>query len=208
MYGIWDTDSIQPGLGLFSYREGMNIDYHSCSRRFGDFGLVLLISPNFLTMFSFIDVSDVQDKLRKYICIGKYTLHVTSQKRYKKNFEKHAWGPVTRILQRFSYLKYFTSPSMFIWKNGKAQLMSKRGTNSHVQFLAKVRDYFTSKKLRESCYRLWNIYWWNHTTIHILHHKYIFLKTLSITIFNTIFKKIIAIFNNNCTIATEALERS
>ena len=37
--------------GLFSYREGMSIDRHTCPRRVGDFRLILFISPGFLTMF-------------------------------------------------------------------------------------------------------------------------------------------------------------
>ena len=60
--------------GLFSYREGMSIDHHASSRRVGVFRLIFIISSGFLTMFSFTDVSDVQDKLRKYICIEKDTL--------------------------------------------------------------------------------------------------------------------------------------
>ena len=55
------------GKCLFSYREGTRIDHHACSGRFGDVRLILIISPRFLTMFSFTDVSDVQDTLRKYI---------------------------------------------------------------------------------------------------------------------------------------------
>ena len=35
---------------------------------------ITIICPSFLTMFSFTDVSDVQDKFRKYICIEKDTL--------------------------------------------------------------------------------------------------------------------------------------
>ena len=35
------------------------------------------ISPRFLTIFSFTDVSDVQDKLRKYICIIKVILVIS-----------------------------------------------------------------------------------------------------------------------------------
>ena len=63
------------GKGLFSYREGTSIDRHVCSRRIGDFRLILIIiSTGFLTMFSFTDVNDVQDKLRKYIWIEKVTL--------------------------------------------------------------------------------------------------------------------------------------
>ena len=38
------------------------------------FRLILIISPGFLTIFSFTDVSDDQDKLKKYICIEKDTL--------------------------------------------------------------------------------------------------------------------------------------
>ena len=60
------------GKGLFSYREG--IDRHACSGRVADFRLTLIRSPGFLTMFFFTDISDLLDKLRKYISIEKYTL--------------------------------------------------------------------------------------------------------------------------------------
>ena len=57
---------------------------------------------------------------------------------------------LARILRRFSYLKYFTSQSIFIWKNGKTPMVSKRENNFHVQFHAKDRVNFTSKKRRNS----------------------------------------------------------
>ena len=34
------------GKGLFSYREGASIDHHTCSRRIGDYRIILIISGN------------------------------------------------------------------------------------------------------------------------------------------------------------------
>ena len=59
------------GKGLFSYREGTSIDHHACSRRVGDFRHILIISPGFLTMFSFTDVCDVQDMRDYHSVIAK-----------------------------------------------------------------------------------------------------------------------------------------
>ena len=56
---------------------------------------------------------------------------------------------ISRILSRFSYLKYFTSLSIFVWNNGKAPRLDER-TNFHIQFPAKGRVYFTSKKRRNT----------------------------------------------------------
>ena len=39
------------GKGLISDREGTSIDHHACSRRFGDFRLMLSINPGHLMMF-------------------------------------------------------------------------------------------------------------------------------------------------------------
>ena len=47
------------GQGLISYKEGTSIDHHACSRRIDDFRLIFIISPGYLTMFSFSNV-DVQ----------------------------------------------------------------------------------------------------------------------------------------------------
>ena len=72
-YQLITVPLLSKGL-FFSYREGMSIDRHAGSGRVGDFRLILIISPGFLTMFSFTAVSDVQDKLWKYICIEEDTL--------------------------------------------------------------------------------------------------------------------------------------
>ena len=58
------------------YREGMSINHHTCSRRVGDFSLILIISPDFPTMFSFNDASDVQDKVAKYSYIMHWKSHI------------------------------------------------------------------------------------------------------------------------------------
>ena len=62
------------GKGPFSYREGKSIDHYACSRRIGDFRLLYIRSSGFLTMFSFTDVSDVQDKLRENLWVKNVTL--------------------------------------------------------------------------------------------------------------------------------------